>query len=65
MEEFLTPLVTALQSNKHVDIEMIEAIKSLSLNTGKSAKSSETHIQKISRELLQDRESNADGTVVD
>ena len=65
MEAFLTPLVTTLQSNKHVDIEMIEAIKGLSLNTVKSVKSSETHIQKISRELLQDRENNADGTVVD
>jgi ABC-type Zn2+ transport system substrate-binding protein/surface adhesin len=65
MEAFLTPLVTTLQSNKHVDIEMIEAIKALNLNTGKSVKSSETHIQKISRELLQDRENNADGTVID
>jgi hypothetical protein len=44
---------------------MIEAIKALNLNTGKSVKSSETHIQKISRELLQDRENNADETVVD
>ncbi len=31
MESFLTPLVSALQSNKHVDVELIDTLKTLNL----------------------------------
>lgn len=65
MESFLTPLVTALQSNKSVDLEMIDTLKTLNFTTEKSVKSSETHIQKISRELAKDRESSSDEVVLD
>lgn len=37
LESFLTPLVTALKSHKHVDIKMIETLKSLSLSSSKSS----------------------------
>ena len=65
MESFLTPLVTALQSNKNVDIEMIDTLKTLNLTTEKSVKSSETHIQKISRELASGKKNSIDEVLVD
>ncbi|KGJ91460.1 DNA repair ATPase [Colwellia psychrerythraea] len=65
MESFLTPLVSALQSNKNVDLEMIDTLKTLNFTTEKSVKSSETHIQKISRELTKNRENNSDEVVLD
>jgi hypothetical protein len=65
MESFLTPLVSALQSNKNVDLEIIDTLKSLNFTTEKSVKSSETHIQKISRELTKNRENNSDEVVLD
>ncbi|MFB0980558.1 MAG: DNA repair ATPase [Alteromonadaceae bacterium] len=60
MESFLTPLVTALQSNKNVDLEMIHTLQALNLTTEKSVKSSETHIQKISRELASGKKNSID-----
>jgi len=65
MESFLTPLVTALQSNKNVDIEMIDTLRTLNLTTEKSVKSSETHIQKISRELASGKKNSIDEVLVD
>jgi hypothetical protein len=65
MESFLTPLVSALQSNKNVDIEMIDTLKTLNLTTEKSVKSSETHIQKISRELASGKKNSIDEVLVD
>ena len=69
MESFLTPLVSALQSNKNVDIELIDTLKTMNFTTGSTAKSSikssETHIQKISRELAKDRENNSDEVILD
>jgi hypothetical protein len=58
MASFLTPLVNALQSNKNVDLAMIDTLKTLNLTTEKSVKSSETHIQKISRELASEKQSS-------
>jgi ABC-type Zn2+ transport system substrate-binding protein/surface adhesin len=58
MASFLTPLVNALQSNKNVDLAMIDTLKTLHLTTEKSVKSSETHIQKISRELASGKQSS-------
>ncbi len=65
MESFLTPLIKALQSNKDVDLEMIDTLKTLNFTTEKSAKNSETHIQKISRELAEDRKNTSDEVVLD
>jgi len=65
MEAFFTPLVTTLQSNKNVDLEMIDTLKTLNFTTEKSVRSSETHIQKISRELVKDRGNNIDKAIVD
>ncbi len=65
MEAFLTPLVTTLQSNKNVDLEMIDTLKTLNFTTERSVKSSETHIQKISRELLKDKNNSSDENVID
>jgi MoxR-like ATPase len=65
MESFLTPLVTALQSNKNVDLEMIHTLQALNLTTEKSVKSSETHIQKISRELASGKQNSIDEVSVD
>ena len=65
MESFLTPLVTALQSNKNVDLEMIDTLKTLNLTTENSVKSSETHIQKISRELASGKQNSIDEVSVD
>jgi len=56
MESFLTPLVTALQSNNSVELEMIDTLKTLNFTTvssvqipesgldNSSEKRSETHI---------------------
>jgi hypothetical protein len=65
MESFLTPLVKALQSNKNVDMEIIDTLKTLNLTTEKSVKSSETHIQKISRELASGKKNSIDEVLVD
>jgi len=65
MESFLTPLVTALQSNKNVDIEIIDTLRTLNLTTENSVKSSETHIQKISRELASGKKNSIDEVLVD
>jgi len=65
MEAFITPLVNTLQSNKSVDLEMIETLKTLNLTTENSVKSSETHIQKISRELATGKQNSIDEVAVD
>ncbi len=65
MESFLTPLVTTLQSNKSVDLEMIDTLKTLNFTTDELGQSSESHIMKISRELAKDRESSSDEVVLD
>ena len=65
MESFLTPLVTALQSNKNVDLELIDTLKTLNFTTEIPVKSAETHAQKISRELSKDRESSSDEIVIE
>jgi len=68
MEAFLTPLVSVLNSNKAVDVELIDTLKTLNLNRvniEESVQSSETHIQKISRELSQDKENNSEFSISD
>jgi MoxR-like ATPase len=59
MESFLTPLVSALQKNQHVDLAMLDTLKNLNLVSGQSNESSESAIQKISRELAMERDHGA------
>ncbi|MCJ8319743.1 MAG: DNA repair ATPase [Colwellia sp.] len=51
LERFITPLVTTLQSNKSVDLQMIETLKTLNVESKESKTSTQTAIQKIGREL--------------
>ncbi|MDP7592244.1 MAG: DNA repair ATPase, partial [Litorilituus sp.] len=43
MESFLIPLITAIQSSKDVDLEMINTLKALSFTSHDCVKNSETH----------------------
>lgn len=60
MEDFLTPLVTKLQGDKNIDLAILESLNKASVVTESSSHSSETHAQKISRELSQNRENHSD-----
>jgi len=60
LESFLTPLVTTLQSHKSVDLQMIETLQTLNLDSHKAKTSTETAIQKISRELSKGRQNSSD-----
>lgn len=55
LESFLTPLVTTLQSRKDVDLAMIDTLKTLNVSSQNRSNNSESHIQKISRELSKDK----------
>jgi len=68
LESFLTPLIETLQSNKALDTQMLATLKSLDFTAGQRAGHtrpkvrSETHVQKISRELTDSKKNNADET---
>ncbi|WP_448547027.1 DNA repair ATPase [Thalassotalea fusca] len=69
LEAFLVPLVDTLRSNKQLDETLISQLSTLSIGEKSigetSAKSNgETHVQKISRELSQDKESSSDAVIV-
>lgn len=65
MEAFLTPLVTTLKSNQALDNAMVETLKTLEIKPGQPTRSATSEIQKISRELVQDRESSSDELIQD
>jgi hypothetical protein len=65
MESFITPLGVALRSNMAFEREMIDTLKDLNINNDLPVKSKETHIQKISRELVADKEKNSDGVIIE
>ena len=65
LERFLTPLVTTLQSHKSVDIQMIETLRALNLESQDNKQSTETAIQKISRELSSNRSHSSDEIIAD
>jgi hypothetical protein len=56
LESFLSPLVTVLQGNKSVVNSLVNTLQNIDLKTGRAVESSETPIQKISRELTTDKE---------
>ena len=68
LESFLTPLIETLQSNKALDTQMLATLKSLDFTSDQRANHtrpkvrSETHVQKISRELTDSKKNNADET---
>ncbi|XPF95907.1 DNA repair ATPase [Colwellia sp. RE-S-Sl-9] len=56
MESFITPLLSVLNSNKNVDLEIIETLKTLNFMT----------VQKVTKELATSREShNTGGAIFD
>ena len=68
MESFLSPLVETLQSHKHVDLEMIDTLKTLNFDSKvpvSSRERAETHAQKISRELTEGKPTNSDEITVE
>ncbi|WDD99050.1 DNA repair ATPase [Thalassomonas actiniarum] len=65
MEAFLTPLVTTLQNNQALDSALVETLKTLEVKPGQPVRSATSEIQKISRELVQDRENSSDELIQD
>lgn len=70
MESFLTPVVSALNSNKMLDEQLINTLQGLNFVTPNSVhdkvkESSETHMQKISRELVSDKDNESDQVLLD
>jgi len=70
MASFLTPVVSALNSNKLMDEQLIATLKELSINapnteSAQAKKSHETHMQKISRELMNDKDNESDQVLLD
>jgi len=64
-ESFLAPLVTVLQSNKSVVLSLVNTLNNINIKSDNTVSSSETEIQKISREISQNRKNNADELIVE
>jgi len=65
LESFLTPLITVLQSNKSVVNSLVNTLQNIELKPDKKSSSSETEIQRISRELTKNKENSSGELAVD
>ncbi|QBG36444.1 AAA family ATPase [Litorilituus sediminis] len=65
LESLLTPLISLLVSTKNADMEIIDTLKNLNVNSDNSSQSSESHIMKVSRELARERKNNSDELIAE